>query len=306
MRQEDEWKRFGMEKSSKRGKIPQTDWPLIMARYEAGETLASIARTYNCSPPAISYIVSRSREQTAGLTVSPAVGEPLLVKAAAQLAKVGAAPEPVPVLPPAADIRRELPLELRAPANGERRMPHLSLNNGANGSFSNGHPSSEHPSNGNGSGNGQGMAAAPAGEPSQSVFAQPRPPAADGRDARRSFSPPPRVAAPFEAPRNGHGLSLPERPVPQPQDEPRRKDNGSYIDHELRSRVDNDIAAFLAAFDAALAEDTQTSRFGLREATDRLLRAGARTRIELERLEARVPLSSREPNVIGAADMRRG
>src|SRR6185503_11978537 len=50
-----------MEKSNKRGKIPQADWPLIMARYDAGETLASIARTYDCSPPAISYVVSKSR-----------------------------------------------------------------------------------------------------------------------------------------------------------------------------------------------------------------------------------------------------
>ena len=33
-----------MEKSNKRGKIPQSDWPQIMARYEAGETLASIAK----------------------------------------------------------------------------------------------------------------------------------------------------------------------------------------------------------------------------------------------------------------------
>jgi len=54
-----------MEKSNKRGKIPQADWPLIMARYEAGETLASIARTYDCSPPAISYIVSRNRDKPA-------------------------------------------------------------------------------------------------------------------------------------------------------------------------------------------------------------------------------------------------
>jgi len=36
-----------------------------MARYEAGETLASIARTYDCSPPAISYVVSRSRDRSA-------------------------------------------------------------------------------------------------------------------------------------------------------------------------------------------------------------------------------------------------
>ncbi len=54
-----------MEKSSKRGKIPQQDWPSIIARYEAGETLASIARTYDCSPPAISYIVSRTKARSA-------------------------------------------------------------------------------------------------------------------------------------------------------------------------------------------------------------------------------------------------
>ena len=47
--------------------------------------------------------------------------------------------------------------------------------------------------------------------------------------------------------------------------------------------------AFLLALDAALAHDTSESRAGLREATDRLLRASAQTRIELERLEARVP-----------------
>src|ERR1700749_4314661 len=54
-----------MEKSGKKGKIPQQDWPSIIKRYEAGETLASIARTYDCSPPAISYILSRSRARDA-------------------------------------------------------------------------------------------------------------------------------------------------------------------------------------------------------------------------------------------------
>jgi hypothetical protein len=70
-------------------------------------------------------------------------------------------------------------------------------------------------------------------------------------------------------------------------------DSGTFIDRALRERVEADIAVFLTAFDAALAEDTPESRAGLREATDRLLRAGARTRIELERLEARAPLPPR-------------
>jgi hypothetical protein len=72
------------------------------------------------------------------------------------------------------------------------------------------------------------------------------------------------------------------------------REGGAFIDRALRDRVNGDISAFLAAFDAALANDTIESRAGLREATDRLLRAGARTRIELERLEARLPLSSRD------------
>src|SRR5918912_3243982 len=83
-----------MEKSSKRGKIPQSDWPSIMARYEAGETLSSIARTYDCSPPAISYVVSRSRSRQSvneqsqaqhgnGAPRPVAVGEPQLIKASA-------------------------------------------------------------------------------------------------------------------------------------------------------------------------------------------------------------------------------
>src|SRR4029077_15385783 len=75
-----------MEKSSKRGKIPQSDWPLIMARYEAGETLASIARTYDCSPPAISYVVSPSRVRQPDAETSPSAPSattPQLIKAAA-------------------------------------------------------------------------------------------------------------------------------------------------------------------------------------------------------------------------------
>src|SRR6266851_2945186 len=90
-----------MEKSSKRGKIPQSDWPLIMARYDAGETLASIARTYDCSPPAISYVVSRSRARQPGIAppqISPAPSptEPQLIKAPAAEPPVGLArPQPV-------------------------------------------------------------------------------------------------------------------------------------------------------------------------------------------------------------------
>ena len=290
-----------MEKSGKRGKIPQTDWPLIMARYEAGETLSSIARTYDCSPPAISYIVSRSKAKPAGEVSEQPAPELHLVQAPAD----GATPtgsagvEPTPSAPaPAAMIRREPLSETRptvAPngvgANGDqRRTLHLGL--GSNGGNGNGHA----PVTSDGTANGGADGGNEAARANGTVPRAPQP--AGERTAPRPFQPPPRNPAPFDTGRNGRDLfAMPEnRPMAQqPREaEPGRKDNGSFIDQELRSRVDGDIAAFLAAFDAALAADTQESRFGLREATDRLLRAGARTRIELERLEARVPLSPRE------------
>jgi len=48
---------------SKRGKIPQQDWPSIMARYEAGETLANIGRTYDCSLQRLVTLLAAPRER---------------------------------------------------------------------------------------------------------------------------------------------------------------------------------------------------------------------------------------------------
>ena len=43
-----------------RGKIPKSEWPSIAARYRDGETLTELARRYQCTPPAIRYIVRRT------------------------------------------------------------------------------------------------------------------------------------------------------------------------------------------------------------------------------------------------------
>src|SRR5690349_2158793 len=43
-------------------KIPRSEWTRIAARHAAGEALASIARDYRCTPPAIRYIVRRGAE----------------------------------------------------------------------------------------------------------------------------------------------------------------------------------------------------------------------------------------------------
>jgi hypothetical protein len=222
-----------------RGKIPQSDWPLIMARYEAGETLSSIGRTYDCSPPAISYVVSRSRARAPAATsravASAATGasEPQLLKAHSSGSGEPNGGAPAAALPEAASPTEspERNGYLVQPSAEYRPKRHLSSANGP------------HPGNG--------------------------------------------------AHTTGGTV---EQPKHQPSPEYRGAGNGGNGGcRELRVRVEADMGAFLAAFDAALADDTQENRSALREATDRLLRAGARTRIELERLEVRTPLPRRNP-----------
>lgn len=133
------WKAFLGSKRQK-GKISPGEWPTIVARHRSGETLASIARAYGCTAPAIAYIVKRS---------------------------TGAAPK-------------------------------------------------------------HGAAA--------------------------------------------KGTAPPNRSTP-----------GTPLNQQLRDRVNSDVAAFLVAFEAASEELTDETRRRLIDATDRLLRAVARTRTEIER-----------------------
>jgi hypothetical protein len=341
-----------MERSSKRGKIPPQDWPSIITRYEAGETLASIARTYDCSPPAISYIVSRSRARNAAAEAHDAAPpqEPQLIKshsAATPSASIPPTEATLAVPPPAEllhldspavasisagapsavaetsgerpDPSRE-PAELQLFAEDTAAVPQLRREQPTQHAEN---PSARQQGTGQRLGDphlgGNGNAArppAPTGMPSPN--GEPRRtlhlslPAGDGGQ-RHELQP--HVSQSFAAPGVGeraasHPAGAPGQParpgtsqsgpagngaLPRSAPEPSAaKEGRNFIDHALRERVDGDIAAFLAAFDAALDHDTVESRAGLREATDRLLRAGARTRIELERLEARVPLVPRE------------
>lgn len=341
-----------MEKSNKRGKIPQSDWPLIMARYEAGETLASIARTYDCSPPAISYVVSKNRARQSGAAGSAATSsgpEAQLVKArAGDPAEPGFGRRPR-LDPPAALGETERRARMTPPGPATLAVPvarqfvparNPRFSHEPDGplreEFAVRDPQSPHPrtSRGTRAGRSTPIATAPAGDgtrqaspplhdkaesplglsfpldhnaasqggSSDPLFPSASPPATESD--RPAPAPPARLPFPasnrpdagsfseaagvFERPSRPDGRTTGSDPLP-------RKDGpGAFIDQELRARVDTDIAAFLTAFDAALKEDTQENRFALREATDRLLRAGARTRIELERLEARIPLTEHD------------
>jgi hypothetical protein len=332
-----------MERSSKRGKIPQQDWASIIKRYEAGETLASIARTYDCSPPAISYILGRSRSRDAAVAGTEQseieTPEPRLVKghpndiptkefingapqngegtalpptAQASYPMDGSDPEPVSAGPDsvsneaagASEIGAEIAVTETSdrPAKADIEAPAQAPPLGAGDSSS-----------------ALGMAG-PQPQPGESrrtlhlsLSHNNAQPMETSQDDGRGGD-----AADVSAARPVEGLTLlPARQNPaayasgnnggvaRSMVEPHKaREGGAFIDRALRERVDGDISAFLTAFDAALADDTIESRAGLREATDRLLRAGARTRIELERLEARVPLAARDPSGYSAPSWR--
>lgn len=58
------------ETPKRRGRIPQSAWPHILERHRAGATLSAIAREFDCTPSAISYIVRKA--EAAGITPSEA------------------------------------------------------------------------------------------------------------------------------------------------------------------------------------------------------------------------------------------
>jgi hypothetical protein len=325
-----------METSSKRGKIPQKDWPLIIKRYEAGETLAAIARTYDCSPPAISYILSRSRPRheitdSAGPHASEPLqpgsaktppGQPLpspaqprsdgdgialnRVEAQTPIPVEQVGPDPLQPNPSgasnqqgdAADERIDLAAPwLSGPPHRRDEIPHPPDQPGP------GNPGSADPVRSSalpqrGEPRGILHLSLPqhgSHQPDPQLHEARHPGASESGDMRRMSG---QQHTSFIVPGPEHPGFYPATnasvTVRAGAEVNRAAEGGTFIDRVLRERVNQDIAAFLAAFDAALADDSLESRAALRQATDRLLRAGARTRIELERLEARVPLPARE------------
>ena len=61
-----------MVKPREKGKIPHTEWPTIRSRHAAGQSLASIARDYGCTGPAIRYIVNRPTDASGTANAAPA------------------------------------------------------------------------------------------------------------------------------------------------------------------------------------------------------------------------------------------
>lgn len=66
--------------------------------------------------------------------------------------------------------------------------------------------------------------------------------------------------------------------------QPKRAAPADILGAELRQRVSGDVASFLVALDQAVLDSSFESVASLQEATDRLMRSAARTRLELARL----------------------
>jgi len=155
-------------------KIARSEWARIAARYAAGEALASIARDYHCTPPAIRYIVRHGTN---------------------------------PGLKPATVLHQE-----HAGQHEERTERKL---------------------------------------------------------AERTES-----ATQLESPEKRAETSGPPRPD---------RESAVGFDFSLRDVMALEVSAFLVAFEAVMHKPADAEFDQLRDATDRLLRAVARIRIELER-----------------------
>lgn len=333
-----------MERSSKRGKIPQRDWPTIIKRYEAGETLASIARTYDCSPPAISYIISRSRTRDSAEGPEPTeleardarlikgqANDRPMAEAADPKSEINEVAAPIPAAQPSSptespdpqaslmeNFTKVVPMArdgdaenarvdsaagsadrdaMPAPpaVHAEKRNTEVSVGTEGVQSSSGEHRGTLHLSLSNKT--PQSVESSPDGKTDPEFANDSVVRALENQQPAPSRHTLHQNSAPNATLDNGG--NGPIRTVPHQE-----RGGSAFIDRALRQRVDGDISAFLAAFDAALADDTIESRAGLRDATDRLLRAGARTRIELERLEARVPLAARDAGVYSAQNSR--
>ncbi|MFC5360002.1 helix-turn-helix domain-containing protein [Azospirillum himalayense] len=101
------------EAPKKRGRIPQSAWPQILERYRSGATLSAIAREFECTPSAISYIIRKA--EAAG--EKDAAVEESAVDAAEAPAGDAMAEEPPPA-PVAAPVATP---EAPAPAKPARR-----------------------------------------------------------------------------------------------------------------------------------------------------------------------------------------
>src|SRR3954462_3837504 len=85
------------EAPKRRGRIPQSAWPHILERHRAGATLSAIAREFDCTPSAISYIVRKAEasgiEPASAPEAEPAESSETVTESAAESAAESTEPD---------------------------------------------------------------------------------------------------------------------------------------------------------------------------------------------------------------------
>ena len=95
-------------------KIPHGEWNAIAARYAKGESITRIAQSYGCTPPAIHYILKRTRQRATHNLEQPLDGRSETPRALTpRLAQSRAASD----IPPPIDSRHEAPDATRLAAD---------------------------------------------------------------------------------------------------------------------------------------------------------------------------------------------
>lgn len=108
------------ESPKKRGRIPQSAWPQILERYRGGATLSAIAREFECTPSAISYIIRKA--EAAGVQGELTMEDgPAAEPAAVETEPAApAAPDPAAAPAAAAPVKAEAEVaEAPAPASAK-------------------------------------------------------------------------------------------------------------------------------------------------------------------------------------------
>ncbi len=238
-------------------KIPQGEWNAIAARYRGGESISNIARSYGCTPPAIHYILKRSRQKPTATSAQPNTSaEP---PSAPNGYRATAADRAVGLRPPQAELSAAGRSVSGAAASTPQDEPMAALR-------------TERLSP---------VAARPllvrARSPEPAATAQS--PAPLSHEAVAPSAPllsGSRDTAPAPA-RTG---AAPPAILPG-------------LDDALHLRAEAAIALFRSSFDQALVEGSPDVRERLRQAANDLMRVAARTTIVLDRLNATTEQSAR-------------
>jgi hypothetical protein len=266
-------------------KIPQGEWNAIAARYQGGESISKIARSYGCTPPAIHYIQKRNRQKPTELAEQPRVIKPAETMQT-RLVRMNA---PDPAIPSAqfGDKDNDQPAGSASVSSAGDTQPSLANTSARTENIPTGpalvhakvpEPTAVNPPErlSNGVLRMPQLRSSPA-EPAKSpqfpgrhmgdaVSATPMPPGAKTLDVGGAAS---------------HHTGMPTVPG---------------LDSDLHTRAETAIALFRSSFDAALAEGSPEMRERLRQAATDLMRVAARTTMVLDRLNASNERSARTHN----------